>query len=368
MSAQTLQPPSAPSPLDELAVRLGLALPNIKKACEAAKHRRKEIESALADFQLPDETSLVVFGSLARDEQTGGSDVDWTLLIDGPADPQHFTLVNSITEKLQLAGMKPPSKAGAFGAMASSHELVHLIGGDADTNPNMTRRMLLLLESAAVGADAVRERVIRTILNRYIVCGPGVSDSSLGKLKCPRFLLNDVVRLWRTFAVDYAAKKWQQADQKWAIRNVKLRMPRKLTFVKGLLLCFDCELFHESEPWQEADLEKEIDVGLVEERLVEGCHFLLQYTPLDALARVCDLLKCDSISNDLFTAYDSYLELIGVESKRKHLENDVDFNSAYEDKVFKEAKEISSKFGKALEALFFDNEVLKNNTRKYGVF
>ena len=36
-----------------------------------------------------DDADVVVFGSLARREWTSGSDVDWTMLIDGQADPEH---------------------------------------------------------------------------------------------------------------------------------------------------------------------------------------------------------------------------------------------------------------------------------------
>jgi len=33
-----------------------------------------------------EDTSIVVSGSLARDEYTAGSDIDWTLLVDGSVD------------------------------------------------------------------------------------------------------------------------------------------------------------------------------------------------------------------------------------------------------------------------------------------
>ena len=35
-----------------------------------------------------EDTSIVVFGSLARSELTSGSDLDWVLLVDGFADPE----------------------------------------------------------------------------------------------------------------------------------------------------------------------------------------------------------------------------------------------------------------------------------------
>lgn len=38
-----------------------------------------------------DDVDVVVFGSLARQEWTCGSDVDWTLLVDGQANSEHRT-------------------------------------------------------------------------------------------------------------------------------------------------------------------------------------------------------------------------------------------------------------------------------------
>jgi hypothetical protein len=52
------------------------------------------------------------FGSLGRNEFTVGSDLDWTLLIDGIADPAHFdvALVIKIKERLEKLGHKPPGR------------------------------------------------------------------------------------------------------------------------------------------------------------------------------------------------------------------------------------------------------------------
>ena len=57
--------------------------------------RRQNRETAklrelVAGLRPPSNTSVIAFGSLARKEWTSGSDVDWTLMIDGPADMDHL--------------------------------------------------------------------------------------------------------------------------------------------------------------------------------------------------------------------------------------------------------------------------------------
>jgi hypothetical protein len=46
----------------------------------------------------------------------------------------------------------------------------------------------------------------------------------------PRFLLNDIARYWRTIAVDYQAKRWEQFEQSWGLRYLKLVTSRKLVY------------------------------------------------------------------------------------------------------------------------------------------
>src|SRR5262245_41479191 len=78
-----------PMSLDELRQRLGKEWPAIAKTAGQADSALARIAErvkcpAAGEGSIDSgDISVVVFGSLARGEWTTGSDVDWTLLIDG---------------------------------------------------------------------------------------------------------------------------------------------------------------------------------------------------------------------------------------------------------------------------------------------
>lgn len=156
------------SAIDILQERVGGNWGRIAAARELAREKRTELRGALTSCDSGD-TSIVVFGSLARDEFTSGSDLDWTLLIDGIADPTHLEIAHEIGRRVEKVGIKAPGREGTFGNMAFSHEIIHQIGGEDDTNRNTTRRILLLLESEVIGRREAYDRVLKNVLRRYLI-------------------------------------------------------------------------------------------------------------------------------------------------------------------------------------------------------
>jgi predicted nucleotidyltransferase len=192
------------SAIAELEARLGADWSNLRQARINAEETLQAFTDAVKDATASD-ASIVVFGSLARFELTSGSDIDWTLLLDGPSDPQHHHVSRKIASAVKDLTEKDVGREGTFGSLVSSHDLVNYIGGEGDTNSNTTRRNLLLLESRSIGNDDAYNRVKRNLLQRYLSEDSGLWRKTVTN-KIPHFLLNDIARYWRTMTVDYAYK------------------------------------------------------------------------------------------------------------------------------------------------------------------
>ena len=342
------------SPVERLEAHLGQSWEVLRAARERTRSQMSRLREVLSKPDPIDSSdrSVIAFGSIAREEATDESDLDWTLLIDGQVDPSHLPTTQEIADRLANARFKHPNRVGAFGSMAFSHTLVHNIGGEDDTNRNLTRRMLLLLESASVGSDAqAYDRVITGVLHRYLDEDAGLAQIGV-KPVVPRFFLNDVARFWRTMAVDFAMKQRERRGQGWGLRNVKLRFARKLIFSKGLLMGYSSALTPTEDP------------GALHRRLQQ----LVRMTPLDVLADVVLSHGSESdIGGEIFDTYDRYLGVVSDSPKRAELEKlrPADAGSS---SLFQEVRTLSHSFQDALNRLFFDHPRIGKLTKEYGVF
>lgn len=317
-----------------------------------------QLETAL-DGMCSSDVSVVLFGSIARGEVTTCSDADWEFLVDGQADPNHADAAQRIGRRIDSIVGKGPGAEGVFGNMAFSHDLIQLIGGEDDTNKNLTRRNLLLLESRPFGNGEAHQRTVEQVLNRYIA--EDLDHAGIDReYYVPRFLLNDFARFWRTMAVDFAYKRKGRHGRGIALRNVKLRMSRKLLFASGLIGCFACELGLSENICRQAPRSP------VANRC-QGC--LLPFftkPPLENLARAFIHFlrkapnrdqrdKVSATARKALDAYDQFLGLLSDDSRRKHLE-DLAAGDLDNDSVFRSARAISRQFRDALQELFFTTD------------
>ena len=352
--------PEPTSYLDLLRQRTQREWQAIRAAQVEAARKLALIREALRTAPVPidsEDVSVVIFGSVARGESTIHSDLDWTLLIDGQADPGHAGTARQFAETLARLQIPAPNARGAFGSLAFSHVLIHQIGGEDDTNRNLTERMLLFLESVPVHRRDAYDRVITGILNRYLA-----NERPLRKYKVPRFLLNDVVRYWRTMCVDFANKFRSRAARGWAVRHIKLRLSRKLLFTSGLLACFGCD--EEMLCTQGVEF---MNSPTSLENLVARLQQYVQRTPLDILAEALYRYGTVDIARTALDAYDAFLALLADKECRECLEA-LSPAQAPADKRFQDAYALTRSFQESLQQLFFGHPLLNRLTQKYGVF
>jgi hypothetical protein len=293
----------------------------------------------LSGIDLESRASVVLFGSWGRQELTEHSDDDWALLVDGPDVTGARCSMNEISGIVGRGDQKPGDQ-GIFGSAISCNDLVELIGLEADDNKNLTRRVLLLLESVAVVNEPAHADCWQRVLDGYL-------DDSIKSYRPPRFLLNDVIRYWRTICVDFVGKERADAGQKWALRNLKLRLSRKALFAGGLLPALLCHRYAAS------------DMG---EFLAE----ILRRPSIDRLAWAFLELEAPDAGVRALGAYDRFIGMLDSREIREELER-MPKDEAYGSDFFVEGKKLGADFQQGLLALLFETS-LEPLVREYGIF
>lgn len=204
---------------------------------EVLRQARKKSEFGLktmrniATEMFQNESSIVIGlnGSYARREVTSGSDVDLFFLY-GTGDKKGVKQKQKQFRDRLKQHPEPifcVSDGGLFKHPISIDKISETIGGFEDDNKHITRRMLLLLEGEYVFNRKVFNDTRENLLKRYV-------PSDIREDQICLYLLNDIIRYWRTICVDYEHKT-RDPKKPRAIRLVKLRFSRMLLFVAGVL-------------------------------------------------------------------------------------------------------------------------------------
>ncbi|MBI3474278.1 MAG: hypothetical protein HY010_00975, partial [Acidobacteria bacterium] len=116
----------------------------------------------------------------------------------------------------------------------SVHEFTNTLGTPEDDVTNtFTARLLLLLESCPLLEPAVYREVTEEVIAAY---WRDYEDHKTDFM--PAFLANDILRLWRTFCVNYEARTERvpvREKAKGKLKNYKLKHSRLLTCYSALL-------------------------------------------------------------------------------------------------------------------------------------
>jgi hypothetical protein len=336
----------AGTPLERLQQQTGQPFAALLAARERTARRLAQRAALLDGLAVDPDATIVLMGSWGRHELTAGSDDDYMVLVRGVGrapgtEPSRPSVADVAARFARDAdGFSEPGRTGVFAGVVCSADLLR-VGLDDDTNTNLTRRMLLVLESVAACHPQVLAGVRRDVIHDYL-------SDALKDRRPPRFLLNDLVRYWRTIGVDFVAKDRERGGRGWGLRNAKLRTSRKLLFASGLLPVLRC---HEHDaraiaPFLEAQFAM---------------------PPADRIADA--FLQCDAAPAGAATlrAYDAFLALVDDGPARAELRAIDGRAAADASPVFREVARLGAAIEEGLLALLFGPR-LGGTAQRYTIF
>ena len=299
--------------------------PALAENWRRSRERIAQIRAQLEVKPLPRAVrTLAVAGSLGRMEYGDASDCDLLIVLtDGAKD--NPAIANDayarVWEALEPLALELPKATGIFSTPTSERQLCDKrnIGAPDEDLRVFAKRLLLLLETQPVYADAEYERIVDRVVDSY-------AEEYVAKN--PRkewvFLLNDLMRYFRSLCVNY---QWDFSTDrmKWPLRNTKLRHSRLAMYAGLLLLLGECSR------------EKTDKVQWLRGRL--------KMTPLERIAWTYRMHETQDIGI-LLTLYNKFLSELNNPEVRAALNSaaEVDYVRRYDNPHYKSLKENSDRF------------------------
>lgn len=289
----------------------------IEKAKAFSESKLGDLRSKLAEIISPNDIVLTC-GSYARREASEESDIDFFIISEQTNSP---SWVDSAKEAIKTIVQNGPASEGAFNSVVQKDEMLQNIGGNDDSNKKITQRMLFLLEGEWLFNKSGLYDVRRQVLERYIA-------STMTDHQLALFLLNDVIRYYRTMAVDYEFKTVEGNKPKpWAIRNIKLIFSRKLLYASGL---FSVAMT--------ADRARDQKIAILER--------LFEMPVIDRMKEICG----PAAMSNVLASYNHFLQRLEDDRVRERLDSLK--REERNDPLFREIKNEGHHFSQELMRLF----------------
>lgn len=293
----------------------------MRKAYERARQhsdgKLQGLRDALATV-VPKGAMAVTFGSYARREASTESDIDY-IVIANEGGGQELEHMGAIEKKVGEIVPIEPSEDGAFAKLVLRSDMLKNLGGQNDTNQTLTRRLLLLLEGEWLTDSSEFQTFRQELLTIYVRATRRDHQLAL-------FLLNDIIRYWRTMTVDYMYKT-TEGQKPWAIRNIKLTFSRKLLYASGVF-----------SVGMTADRSEEAKVDILEH--------LFSLPVIDRMIDICGASRAEKV----LESYDMFLENLEKPKVRDELK--VIKSGDHGNIIFRKLKNEGHHFTRSLMSLF----------------
>ena len=312
---------------------------------EYAQTRLTEVRKAFdekLDRSRADDLCVYVTGSYARMEAAPSSDLDLFFVCSGSEDGEKLSVVessllnSSVINVCRQLDFPEFSKGGEYLSVHYLKDILKRLGSPRDDYLNhFTARMLLLLESKCLFNDILYAETIDNIINAY-----WADYHEHEKDFRPIFLVNDILRFWRTLCLNYEHNRDRlnnsdEKKRKAHLKNLKLKFSRMLTCYWSIM--------------EILSVDGAVGPGAMTE--------IVQRTPMQRIMNLAKKnLNVSSIVDDIIEDYSWFLEVTGrseedvlkwIGDKKKR------------DKAFSRARKFGRNIHKMIEELPFDQEKMR---------
>lgn len=218
-----------------------------RRSQTAERIRDLRIQLTAAEAIASGKACVYMTGSFGRCEASLHSDLDLFILGKNDGKPgrggkqgselsklDEICLKADLIEVARKLGIQEFSGDGRWLVHYSVDDLIKTLGEPEDDVENtFTARLLLLLESNALLGEAIYQAALDDVVAAYWRDYEDHKNDFM-----PAFLANDILRLWRTFCVNYEARTERMPELekvKGKIKNYKLKHSRLLTCYSAIL-------------------------------------------------------------------------------------------------------------------------------------
>jgi len=197
-----------------------------------------------AEAMVANKACVYATGSFGRLEAGTDSDLDLFIVVKTKKEekrgrPIRVNQLDGVDEiKLKYHIVSAVQEVGIAdfdggGKYLDSHQIgdfTEWLGSQEDDYRNtLTGRLLMLLESRPLLGKQVYDELLKNVIAAYFKDYETNKDNFV-----PAFLVNDILRMWRTFCVNYEFNRTKGGSD-WKIKNLKLKYSRMLTCYSAIL-------------------------------------------------------------------------------------------------------------------------------------
>lgn len=289
---------------------------SVQERFKSAKTQLKKIKDEFAN-QLNSEKhkhiTIYCGGSLGRGDVGKKSDLDLFILSENENGKERrldglklLSKIITINDKLDYPEF---SNDGQFIKIYSFPEMLGALGSPRDDNENLfTVRMLMLLESKCIfNQEKYSEFIVKSIDHYF-------RDSRGKKSFKPLFILNDLLRFWRTLCLNYELIR-DNHERPWRKKNINLKFSRMLTVFATILPIISDNAFNK-----------------------EKLYVLVKLPPLERLAKGLNYINDTNLHkdfNNFISNYEFFLKIKEDMGSKKQLDdNGIDIEIREKSKQF----------------------------------